>query len=90
MLIENQQWDPMTPVAIVERASCLDQRVTRTILKYLSSVVEEIGSRPPGLIITGPAVMKLCDIQLTQFNEGHKYHIEEGFQDIDIDLSNLL
>lgn len=79
----NNKWDPELPVAIVERASCPDQRVTRTKLKYLSEVVEEIGSRPPGLIVTGHAVTQLVDDY-----EGI-YHIDEGFNDINIDVSKI-
>lgn len=40
-------WDGDVPAAIVERGSCPDQRVTRTLLKWVPEVVEEIGSRPP-------------------------------------------
>ncbi|CAI4647626.1 CBM_collapsed_G0036560.mRNA.1.CDS.1 [Saccharomyces cerevisiae] len=37
-------WDGDVPAAIVERGSCPDQRVTRTLLKWVPEVVEEIGS----------------------------------------------
>ncbi|CCK69727.1 uroporphyrinogen-III C-methyltransferase KNAG_0C06340 [Huiozyma naganishii CBS 8797] len=77
-------WDADVPLAIIERASCPDQRVTRTLLKYLPQVVQEIGSRPPGLLVVGHAVNHLIPQELVQFAGDHKYHIEEGFQDIDI------
>lgn len=83
----NKKWDPEVPLAIVERASCPDQRVTRTKLKYLWDVVQEIGSRPPGLIVIGDSVLQLTDIQ--EFNDISKYHMDEGFHDIDVDLTTL-
>lgn len=48
-------WDPELPVAVVERASCPDQRVVRTTLSSVASAIEECGSRPPGLLVTGRA-----------------------------------
>lgn len=88
-LIDND-WDINLPVAIVERASCPDQRVTRTLLKYLPQVVQEIGSRPPGLLITGFSVNKLITNEsLIKFDDNHKFHIDEGFNDISIDPSLL-
>ncbi|AQZ14876.1 MET1 (YKR069W) [Zygosaccharomyces parabailii] len=86
----NHQWDPKVPVAIVERASCPDQRVTRTQLKYVSEVVEEIGSRPPGLLVVGHSVAALLPDKLIQFNDSHKYSIEEGYQATEPVLSSLL
>lgn len=88
--LANNDWDIDLPVAIVERASCPDQRVTRTLLKYLPQVIEEIGSRPPGLLITGYSVNKLItDPTLVNFNDSYRYYIEEGFNDISIDPSLL-
>lgn len=86
----NHQWDPKVPVAIVERASCPDQRVTRTQLKYVSEVVEEIGSRPPGLLVVGHSVAALVPDNLLQFNDSHKYSIEEGYQATEPVLSSFL
>lgn len=88
LLTEN--WDPEVPVAVVERASCPDQRVTRTLLKYLPSVIEEIGSRPPGLLIIGKAVSKLAEESDVIFNDLHKFHVEEGFHEDKIDLNTIL
>jgi len=79
-LINNKKWDPSVPVAIVERASCVDQRVVRTKLKDLSEVVKIIGSRPPGLIIMGNSV----DFLNGSLKEGQLYDIVEGFEDIDV------
>lgn len=86
----SKEWDENVPVAIVERASCPDQRVTRTLLKYLPEVVEEIGSRPPGLLVIGKAVTKLVPEDLVQFNEGRKYYIEEGYSDFEFDVASLI
>ena len=41
------------PCAVIERASCPDQRVIRTTLAAVVSAVAEEGSRPPGLLVTG-------------------------------------
>ncbi|KAI0465437.1 hypothetical protein LJB42_000670 [Komagataella kurtzmanii] len=46
-------WDPKVPAAIVERASCPDQRVIRTTLENVGRAVQEFGSRPPGLLVVG-------------------------------------
>lgn len=53
-------WKPDLPVAIVERASCPDQRVIRTTLAKAAAAVEACGSRPPGLFIAGYACRVLC------------------------------
>ncbi|KAI9835495.1 MAG: hypothetical protein M1838_005281 [Thelocarpon superellum] len=47
------RWPKETPCAVVERASCPDQRVIRTTLEFVEAAVEEEGSRPPGLLILG-------------------------------------
>lgn len=79
----SNQWPEDTPVAIIERASCNDQRVTRTFLKYLPRVVEEIGSRPPGLLVMGKSVMKLVtNPEETSFTDEKMYHIDEGYTDV--------
>ncbi|KAG5358903.1 Uroporphyrinogen-III C-methyltransferase [Yarrowia sp. E02] len=68
-------WDLSTPCAVIERASCHDQRVTRTTLRHLVEAVEAIGSRPPGLLVVGHS----CTI-LEKLEEGQKWKIEEGYQ----------
>ncbi|AGO11976.1 AaceriAGR298Cp [[Ashbya] aceris (nom. inval.)] len=75
-----RQWDPEMPAAIVERASCPDQRVTRTTLARVPEVVEQIGSRPPGLLIVGNAVTALQGLGSGQAGAQH-YSVEEGYQD---------
>lgn len=73
-------WDPNVPAAIVERASCPDQRITRTLLKNVPQTVEEIGSRPPGLLVVGKAITVLTDPALLSFDSSNKYHVEEGYE----------
>lgn len=84
-----RKWDPEVPVAIVERASCPDQRITRTKLKYIVETVEEIGSRPPGLLVIGNATGVLVPSQKMEFNDSYKYFTEEGYRSSDIDLDEL-
>lgn len=84
-----QDWDEDLPAAIVERASCKDQRITRTLLKYVPQVVEEIGSRPPGLLVLGRAVAALLPQETTEFSDARKYYVEQGFAGTDIELSSL-
>lgn len=72
-LISEKNWDADLPVAIVERASCPDQRVTRTTLSKAAAAVEVLGSRPPGLFIAGHA----CKV-LTGELKGD-WEVEEGF-----------
>ncbi|OWB57393.1 methyltransferase activity protein [[Candida] boidinii] len=79
-LINNKKWDANLPVAIVEKASSPDQRIVRTTLGNVAEVVQTIGSRPPGLLVTGWA----CSV-LKQLPEGSKYIVEEGYQNIQHD-----
>jgi uroporphyrin-III C-methyltransferase len=65
-----------TPCAVIERASCQDQRVIRTTLEHVCAAVEEEGSRPPGLLVVGNA----CAV-LRQFSQ--KWVVEEGFKGLD-------
>ncbi|KAF2131918.1 uroporphyrin-III C-methyltransferas-like protein [Dothidotthia symphoricarpi CBS 119687] len=64
------------PLAVLERASCPDQRVIRTQLQHVCAAVEEEGSRPPGLLVVGYAckVLKAYD---------QRWVIEEGFHGLD-------
>jgi uroporphyrin-III C-methyltransferase len=68
-----QLWPVTTPCTIVERASCRDQRVIRSSLQYICIAVEELGSRPPGLLIVGRA----CET-LQRLGEHEKWKVEEG------------
>ncbi|KAF1995759.1 uroporphyrin-III C-methyltransferas-like protein [Amniculicola lignicola CBS 123094] len=68
---------PLTlPCAVLERASCPDQRVIRTTLENVCAAVEEEGSRPPGLLVVGHA----CTV-LHQFRQ--KWIVEDGFKALD-------
>ena len=71
-------WPKETPCAVIERASCPDQRVIRTTLEYVCSAVEEEGSRPPGLFFLGHA----CGV-LKPLSKGMKWSTEEGFRGLD-------
>lgn len=65
-----------TPCAVLERASCPDQRVIRTTLENVRAAVEEEGSRPPGLLVVGHA----CTV-LMKYNQ--RWVVEEGFKGLD-------
>jgi uroporphyrin-III C-methyltransferase len=69
------EWPTETPCAVIERASCPDQRVIRTKLEYVCQAVEEEGSRPPGLLVVGEA----CEV-LHKLAEGRRWVTEEGFR----------
>ncbi|KAL6712623.1 uroporphyrin-III C-methyltransferase [Coniothyrium glycines] len=64
------------PVAVLERASCPDQRVIRTSLQHVCAAVEEEGSRPPGLLVVGHA----CKV-LIKYDQ--RWVVEEGFHGLD-------
>lgn len=71
-------WPKDTPCAIVERASCPDQRVIRSTLENICLAFEEAGSRPPGLLVVGAS----CHV-LHSPREGQKWVIEEGFHGLE-------
>ena len=73
-------WPKETPCAVVERASCPDQRVIRSTLEYVSTAVEEEGSRPPGLLVLGWS----CEV--LNRSGGQRWVVEEGFRGLDLDL----
>lgn len=75
--VTRKLWPKDTPCAVIERASCPDQRVIRTTLEYVCAAIEEEGSRPPGLLIVGAA----CDA-LIKSDEAQNWVVEEGFQGI--------
>lgn len=64
------------PVAVLERASCPDQRVIRTTIEHVCAAVEEEGSRPPGLLVVGNACRVLS-------NYSQRWIVEEGFHGLD-------
>ncbi|RAL10594.1 putative siroheme synthase [Aspergillus homomorphus CBS 101889] len=70
-------WPKDTPCAIIERASCTDQRVIRSTLEHVSAAFEAEGSRPPGLLVVGASCYILHPAQ------GQKWVVEEGFRSLD-------
>lgn len=74
MLIEQKNWDLNLPCAIIERASCPDQRIIRTTLGQISAAVESCGSRPPGLLVTGYA----CEVIWKNSTTNDPWVVEEG------------
>jgi uroporphyrin-III C-methyltransferase len=68
-----EAWPRDTPCAVLERASCPDQRVIRTTLEHVCAAVEEEGSRPPGLLVVGRA----CEVL---HESGRRWVVEEGFK----------
>ncbi|KAH8588632.1 tetrapyrrole methylase [Bisporella sp. PMI_857] len=68
-------WPKDTPCAVLERASCPDQRVLRTTLEWVVAAIEVEGSRPPGLLVLG----KACEA-LYKGDKGRKWVVEEGFK----------
>ena len=75
---DRKRWPKTTPCAVIERASCPDQRVIRTTLKHVCQAIEEEGSRPPGLLVVGNA----CEV-LHKPIEGQRWTTEEGFRGLD-------
>ena len=72
-------WPADTPCAVIERASCPDQRVIRTTLRHVAEAIEAEGSRPPGLLVVGAA----CEA-LHASERGRAWAVEEGFRGLDI------
>ncbi|KUI73140.1 Uroporphyrinogen-III C-methyltransferase [Cytospora mali] len=73
-------WPKATPCAVIERASCPDQRVIRTTLEFVAQAIEAEGSRPPGLLVVGRA----CEA-LYAPESGTSWTVEEGFKGLDVD-----
>jgi uroporphyrin-III C-methyltransferase len=74
-------WPLNTPCAVIERASCPDQRVIRTTLRFVAEAIEQEGSRPPGLLVVGRA----CEALYTP-EKGRSWVVEDGFKGLDMDL----
>lgn len=72
-------WPLSTPCAVIERASCPDQRVIRTTLAHVAQAIEEEGSRPPGLLVVGNA----CTFLGGPLEKGRSWLVEEGFRGLD-------
>ena len=66
-------WPRTTPCAVIERASCPDQRVIRSTLEHVVAAVDEEGSRPPGLLVIGWS----CEV--LKNTGGARWLVEEGF-----------
>lgn len=73
-------WPLNTPCAVIERASCPDQRVIRTTLQHVEQAIQEEGSRPPGLLVVGRA----CEALYTP-EAGRAWIVEEGFRGLDVE-----
>ncbi|GAB7362874.1 hypothetical protein MBLNU230_g3176t1 [Neophaeotheca triangularis] len=73
VLDEKSLYPATTPCAVIERASCPDQRVIRSSLQDIAAAIEEEGSRPPGLLVVGAA----CEV-VAQCGRGRKWVVEEG------------
>jgi len=76
-------WGMETPCAVVERASCPDQRVIRTTLEWVVRAIEEEGSRPPGLLVLGRACEVLWGKGGEDGGKGRKWVVEEGFKGLE-------
>ncbi|KAL2001453.1 hypothetical protein VTN02DRAFT_1721 [Thermoascus thermophilus] len=70
-------WPKETPCAVLERASCPDQRVIRSTLEHVCQAVEEEGSRPPGLLVIGAS----CHV--LHKPSDRRWVVEEGFRGLD-------
>lgn len=76
LVAEGKNYPASTPCAVIERASCPDQRVIRTTLEFVCAAVEEEGSRPPGLLVVGRA----CEVLVKAHQ---RWVVEEGFTGFD-------
>lgn len=74
---KTQPYPKDTPCAVIERASCSDQRVIRTTLEHVNAAVEEEGSRPPGLLVVG----NVCEVLWER--KGLRWVVEEGCKGLD-------
>jgi uroporphyrin-III C-methyltransferase len=68
-----KKWPRDTPCAVIERASCPDQRVIRSTLADIEAAVEEEGSRPPGLLVVGWSCQVL-------YEGKQRWVVEDGFR----------
>jgi uroporphyrin-III C-methyltransferase len=73
---ERKRWPRDTPCAVIERASCPDQRVIRSTLADIEVAVEEEGSRPPGLLVVGWSCQVL-------YEGKQRWVVEDGFRGLD-------
>jgi uroporphyrin-III C-methyltransferase len=66
-------WPEDVPCAVIERASCRDQRIIRTKVKDVVKAVEHEGCRPPGLLVVGWG----CAVLHSQ-SDKDGWNVEEG------------
>lgn len=78
-LLRRALWPLSTPCAVIERASCPDQRIIRTTLRHVAEAIETEGSRPPGLLVVGAS----CEV-LHPLEKGRAWLVEEGFRGLDV------
>ena len=74
----SKHWPSETPCAVIERASCPDQRVIRSTLQHVCAAVEEEGSRPPGLLVVGWS----CEVLKNLKGQG-RWIVEDGLTSFD-------
>ncbi|PHH68652.1 hypothetical protein CDD80_7369 [Ophiocordyceps camponoti-rufipedis] len=75
-------WPPDTPAAVIERASCPDQRVIRSQLRHVPDALAHHAARPPGLLVVGRACDALCDA--VPEDGRYPWRVEDdGFRDLD-------
>ena len=60
---------------VVERASCIHQTVIRSTLSSIIAAVEDVGSRPPGLLVVGEA----CGVLRGLMEKAEWWVVEEEF-----------
>ncbi|KXJ93737.1 tetrapyrrole methylase [Microdochium bolleyi] len=88
-------WPLSTPCAVIERASCPDQRVIRTTLGKVAEAIEHEGSRPPGLLVVGraceflhkptaPAGEGVTGMADGSLSSGHGWTVQEGFRGLEV------
>ncbi|KAF7550484.1 hypothetical protein G7046_g8003 [Stylonectria norvegica] len=77
-------WPRSTPCAVIERASCPDQRVIRTTLEHVVEAIETEGSRPPGLLVVGQS----CEALYVP-ERGRAWAVEEGFRGLQVEEGSL-
>lgn len=71
--LENKGWDLKLPCCVIERSSCPDQRIIRTRLENVVEAIEKLGSRPPGLLVTGYS----CNV-IENLPDNEKWIVNEG------------
>jgi len=75
LVLKEAGWGEKLPCVVVERASCKDQRVIRSLLGNVVSAIESVGSRPPGLLVVGWA----CNVLNGEIGKSG-FSVEEGLQ----------